>query len=179
MTVISDSRSAFYPKPPESPVVFYRIGKLADGTLTRTPVIEVDLSPGGQMPLLLFTRISESPEKLKVQVLNDDLQTFPGGSFRILNYEPSECGALIANKPTVIPAGGDKIIEPKPEEGQKAVFFQLYRLGKDDRKLVYSNNWGFSPGVRTLVVVTPAVPPSKQSMVRRITEPVSTITESP
>ncbi len=179
VSVVSDSRSDFFTVPPSNPVVFYRVEKLADGSLKRVPVAQADLTAGGSLPLLIFSVDHASPEKLLVDVLKDDLKTFPAGAFRILNRDQFQLGALFANQPSIIPASGDLVIEPKSDTGRTTIFFQLYRIQKNDRHLLYSNNWALVPGLRTLVVVTPAIPPQTQANVRRIGESASLPSEAP
>ncbi len=177
--IFADSRSVFYKVPPANPVVFYRVEDLADGTQKRVPVIQADLSAGGMLPLLLFSKDPQLPGGLKVEVLKDDLKAFPAGSFRILNREPVQLGAYFANKPTIVPAASEVVIAPTPQEGRTTVFFQLFRLGSGGRQLAYSNNWAVFPDARTMVVVAAAEPPSKQPSVRRITESVGLLSEPP
>lgn len=178
VSVVSDSRSDFYTAPQSNPVVFYRVEKLADGSLNRLPVAQADLTAGGSLPLLIFSADPATPEKLRVDVLKDDLKTFPAGTFRILNRDQFQLGALFANQPSIIPASGDLVIEPKSDAGRTTIFFQLYRMQKNDRHLLYSNNWALVPGLRTMVVVTPAIPPQTQANVRRIGESASLATEA-
>lgn len=178
VSIVSDSRSDFYTVPQSNPVVFYRVEKLADGSLKRLPVAQADLTAGGSLPLLIFSTDPATPEKLRVDVIKDDLKTFPAGTFRILNRDQFQLGALFANQPTIIPASGDLVIEPKSETGRTTIIFQLYRLQKNDRHLLYSNNWALVSGLRTLVVVTPAIPPQTQANVRRIGESVSPPSEA-
>ncbi len=178
VSIVSDSRSDFYTAPQANPVVFYRVEKLPDGSLKRLPVAQADLSAGGSLPLLIFSADPAAQDKLRVDVLTDDLKTFPSGTFRILNRDQFELGALFSNQPTVIPAFEERVIEPKPDAGRTTIFFQLYRLEKGSRHLLYSNNWALVPGLRTLVVVTTAIPPQAQPNVRRISESAIQLAES-
>ena len=176
VSIVSDSRSEFYPVPPANPVVFYRVEKLPDATVKRIPVAQADLTSGGPMPLVIFSADPALPGKLRVDVLKDDLKTFPEGSFRILNRDQFELGALVAKQPTIVPASADRVVDFKPGDGQKTVFFQIYRNEKNDHRLLYSNNWALVPGLRTLVVVPPALPPQTRPNVRRIAESASMLT---
>ncbi len=171
--VVSDSRSEFYAAPAANPVVFYRINPGADGTPVKVPVAQADLSSGGSMPLLVFSADPAASDKLRIEVLKDDPGTFPGGSFRILNRSVAELSAVFAKQATAVPAASDRIIEPRPAEGMTTVFFQLLTAARRDRGPIYSNNWAMVPGVRTLVVVTPAVNPQSPPNVRRISESVA------
>lgn len=176
--VFSDSRSVFYTRPAANPLVFYRVEKLPDGTLKRVPVAQADLTDGGLMPLLVFSKDPQAAaDTFRVEVLKDDLKSFPAGSFRIINRERDQLGAYFANKPTMIAPLSEQVIEVAPAEGKTTVFFQLFRMGSGGRQLVSSNNWALIPDLRTLVVVAAALPPATQPSVRRITESVGLLEE--
>lgn len=164
LPVTEDSRSPFLPLPPGASLPFYRIEKLPDGEVRRVPAGAAQLDRGGRLPLLVF-----SPGG-KVDVLDDSLDVFPGGSYRVVNRLSEDLGALLGGSPTKVPAGTNTVIDAAKGQKGTTLFVQLYLLARSPQALVFSNNWAFSPLLRTLVIVVPPVPPSDLPGVRRIVE---------
>ncbi len=166
LPVTEDSRSPFLPRPAGASLAFYRMEKLPDGTAKRIPAGTAEISSGGRLPLLIF-----SPGG-KVEVLDDSLEVFPGGSYRVLNRLNEDLGALLGTSPTKVPANSDKVIDATQQKKGTTLFVQLYLLARSPQTLVFSNNWAFSPILRTMVIVVPPVPPSELPTVRRIVESI-------
>ncbi len=166
LPVTEDSRSPFLLQPVGSSLPFYRMEKLADGTVKRVPAGTAEIAPGGHLPLLVFFPSG------KVEVLDDSLDKFPGGSYRVLNGLNEDLGALLGKSPTSVPANSNKVIDATKEKNGTTLFVQMYLLERSPRTLVFSNNWAFSPLLRTMVIVVPPVPPSELPTVRRIVESI-------
>lgn len=166
LPVTEDSRSPFLPRPAGSSLAFYRMEKLPDGTSKRVPAGTAEISSGGRLPLLIF-----SPSG-KVEVLDDSLEVFPGGSYRVLNRLGEDLGALLGTSPTRVPAYSGKVIDGTGQKKGNTLFVQMYLLARSPQTLVFSNNWAFSPLLRTMVIVVPPVPPSELPTVRRIVESI-------
>jgi hypothetical protein len=174
LPITEDSRSPFLRIPATGQLSFHRLEKLADGTTKRLPLGSVDLSRGGKMPLVLFSMTANNTPK--IEVLDDSLSAFPGGSYRVINRLNEELGALFGKSPVTIPANSDRVIDGNPVRKGNTLFAQLYLISRNPRKLVFSNNWAFNSLSRTLVVVVPPVPPSDLPLVRRIVEAVDMLT---
>lgn len=169
LSVTEDTRSPLFSQPGGTVLDLYRLEKNAESEVKRVPVVSVDLSKGGSLPLLLFSPGEKAPV---VEVLDDSLRVFPAGSYRVLNRLEEEVGALFGKSPTTVPGRSDRVIDGGKERNENTLFVQLYLLARKPQKLVFSNNWAFNASLRTLVVVMPPLPPSDLPVVRRIAEPV-------
>ncbi len=170
--VISDARSVFYPRPKVDRFTLYRLKAQPDGTMARVPAAEVDLGPGGELPLVILSGDSTSSGKLKVEVLNDTIKAFPGGTFRVLNRDKAELGAVLSGKAHRIPPLSEQVIEPRLEQDRRTVFFQLFKFAGGRSTLLYSSNWAVNRELRTMVLVAAPQPPQIEPMVLRIGESI-------
>ena len=170
VSVTSDTRSDFYEIPAANPVIFYKIQKSTNNDIVRIPVAQVDLSPGGALPMVAFSKDSMHADALKLRVLRDDLSAFPIGSFKILNGGLTPMEAVFSGKATALPPASEVIVTPKPEAGKPTLYFQLNRMGTNGVQTIYANNWVYSPSVRTMVVISPASSSGSFPTVRRLGE---------
>lgn len=79
---------------------------------------------------------------------------------------------MLGGSPTKVPANSSKVIDASRTHKGTTLFVQLYLVSRSPRTLVFSNNWAYSPLLRTIIVVIPPVPPSELPTVRRIVESV-------
>ncbi len=173
LSITEDSRSQFFVQPGGTTLSLYRLTKNTDGEVKRQPVVSVELTKGGRLPLLLFSPGKTAPV---VEVLDDSLATFPAGSYRVLNRLGEEIRTLFGKSPATVPGRSDRVIDGEKDRNGNTLFVQIHLAGKNPPKLVFSNNWAFGAGLRTMVVVMPPVAPSNLPAVRRIAEPVEMIT---
>jgi len=167
-----DFRSPFYQRPKGQTLELYRLEAQPDGTNVRKPVATTSIPGGMKFPLVLLVK---NPSGIVAQILDDGPETMPGGAYRVLNRLDYDVGLLAGKDPTVVRGLSDLVIAGKPGGEGRTIFIQLFRLGGSERKLLFSNNWAFSNQVRTLVVVTPPLPPSELPVVRRIVEPLDAL----
>lgn len=176
ISVVEDTRSDFYELPAGDKVTFYKVTQGADTSVVRTPVADAVLTGGGRLPLLIFSASTGGSGSYKVEVLPDDLSSFPAGTYRVLNRTGIPLGCLLAGSPTVVPPDGSALLEKKPAEGMRTLFFQVYPVGGKSSQPLYSNNWAWNAALRTLVVAAPPVPPSTFPVIRRIVDSVEMLT---
>lgn len=169
LPILEDTRSPFFPLAASREMEFYRIEKLQDGTLLRIPVAKAALPLGARVLLFVF---SSGPSKnIVVEAMDESLAAFPGGSYRFLNRTEQRLEARVREQKMVIPEGGTSLLS-SGGTGTTA-FVQLLESGPQRPRILLSNNWAFSAETRTLVVVTPPIPPSSIPIVRRIGEPIA------
>lgn len=167
--VTEDARSEFYPLPAGPSVEFYRMEKAADGSDLRIPVAKAVVPSAAKLLLFVFSR--GGAKSTIVESFDDSLAAFPGGSYRVLNRLDQAVEAKVKEQKMAIPARGDAVMDARGPGPTR--FVQMFVSAKPKPRLILSNNWAFYDSVRTLVVVSPSVPPTGTPLVARITEPVS------
>lgn len=173
LPVADDARSDFLAAPADGQLVLLRSSAGADGGLVKTPAYKLNLRQGGPLPLVLFYRGKNGVE---CTVLDDSLLAFPAGSYRALNRIEHEVGLILGKSKATVPAGGDQTLALRGQGAdERTVFARLFLIEGAKSKLVYSNNWGFSEMVRTLVVISSSEQPAGLPQVRRIVEPVDLV----
>lgn len=163
-----DYRSPFYLRPRGNELRFYRIEKGADGTEQRIPVVEAVIPEGMKYPLVVF---SPAGDGLSANVIDDGLEAFPGGTYRVFNRLDYEVGLIVGKERSLADKGSVVLLRGVPEEGRRVLLVQILRKKGQDVPLLFSNKWAFNPQLRTMVLITPPLPPSTFPVVRRIVEP--------
>lgn len=180
VSIIADTPSPFYKLPTNGVIDFYRIQSGPDGKPQRIPVAQGNVALAGPLPLLIFSKTGADDQKLRVEAVKDDLQSFPLGTFLAIN----RCSNLLVinmnSKEVTLAPNSVTVLTPPPlEPGRRTVMFQIYGLDGSTKNLLYSNNWAFSTAARTMLVINPAVPPATQPSVSRVGEGIDALMEIP
>lgn len=152
--IMPDGRSVFYPYRGSAVVEFFRPTIGADGKPQRQVVATADLKPGGKWPLLIFLKKPGEGESYVVKVIPEDLRSFPAGSFRFLNFTHKPISAALAGESVKIQPLTDRLMEKKPAPGRSTLLCQVLNETSGKWKVLYSNNWAYSPMARTLVIAS-------------------------
>lgn len=176
VTLTQDAPSGFYELPAGGNLAFYRLATNPDGGTARQPVASVKVAGAG-LQFLVIVSVG-GPGVLSAEVLADDLQTFPAGSYRFLNRTDAPLTCILAGTSSVIAAHSVELLKAKSGEGTRTVFLQVLAQKGKDRVVLYSNNWAWSPLIRTMIVAAPPVPPATTPSIRRIGESVEKLSPS-
>lgn len=164
-------RSGFYQLPTEQETSFYRIETAKDGTVIRKPALDVNFSQAGALPLVMIGSAREnSGHKLEATVVRDDLDAFPMGTFRIVNFTDVPLEAVVDGVPSKVTARSDVVVEAIKSLDKPTVYFQLMLNHAGRRDLVFASNWSHSGAMRIMVLMYPPRPPAKMPAVLRVGE---------
>jgi len=166
-----DFRSPFYQRPEGGSLHLYTMEEKADGTMHCLPVLTVALPEQMKFPLVVIFKAGST---LAARLLDDGEQAFPGGAYRILNQLDHDIGVALGKSRKLVRRGEDELLADEGGE-QRTRQVQLFRSQGDHTVLLFSNNWAFSEFIRTLVLVTPSSGETGFPSVRRIVEPVNTL----
>jgi hypothetical protein len=170
ISVMSDSRSLFYDYRGPSEITFYQNIPGADGTPRPTAVCSAELKDAGDWPLLIFSKEAGTPEKFKIRVIPDDLQAFPPGSFRFVNYTTLQPTAKVGSKSVTLAPDEITTIKEQPSGDNRTLFVSVLQPGSKTQPILYSNNWAYYPGQRTMVFIVPESNRTGYCQVQRMTE---------
>ncbi|MGF1483621.1 MAG: hypothetical protein ACFBZ8_04585 [Opitutales bacterium] len=126
-------------------------------TTEPSPIARVTLPKDADRFLLLFSERDEPTEdglEYAVTVFNDTKETFPIGSYRIINLAPIEIGMRFGSFGSVrLKPGRVQVFKPDMEE-RGSVNIQMFKLGpEDDRRPDYSARWFHEPNVRVMLLL--------------------------
>ena len=168
--IYEDLRSPFYDYAGPATITFYRVKTGADGKIERTPAAEADLSGAGSWPLLLFFVVPGGSGNYKVQVIPDDLNSFPAGSFKFANYTDVPISGSLGTQNFELHPTEMQTLLCLPSANTTTVFATVYAQTAQGKITVYTNNWALQPLMRTLVFVRKGSDSSTGFVARRIVE---------
>jgi len=91
-----------------------------------------------------------------VDVLPDDLVTFPLGSYRIFNRSPLPVKVVLSNQSADVAPNETRVLMYLPPAGGGSVSAQIYTSANSTRRLIYANTWGDDNNHRTDILVSPS-----------------------
>jgi hypothetical protein len=176
VTITQDARSGFFLRPKGDDLELFQNTTLPDGSRKKTPVLRVSLKPGGELPLLIFSPPIEGRQAPAIEVLDDSIEEFPAGSYRVLNRLKAGVGIIAGQERGEVDANGQKVFSPRIAAPARTILFQAFVNTPQGPQMIFSNNWAFSELLRTLVIVA-APPDSHQELpvFRRIVEPADVL----
>ncbi|MGE9290143.1 MAG: hypothetical protein ACQKBT_04080, partial [Puniceicoccales bacterium] len=153
---------AFYKGPFDytgpNPMVFYKKVPAADGTIQIVPVASVPIDPALTDVFLLFLKgsaaASEAPHPpLRIVSMNNQLDEFPKGGYRIYNLSDYEVGGIFSDQRFTIPANSSKTIDLN---GTDHVDVRIHFSTKVDGEWISQINtrWRHDEQTRNIVFVT-------------------------
>lgn len=170
VATFQDTRSIFYKYTGPAQMILYRVLTGTDGRIVRVPVVTANLQDAGPWPLLILFTGTGAPPTYTVQVLPDDLKSFPPGSYKFANYTNGPISGALGTQSFQLQPGGIQLLRGRPVPPLTTMFAAVYVGAGGDRTPVYTNNWAFEPLMRTLVFVKQSSDSSSGIVARRIIE---------
>lgn len=170
VVIYQDTRSVFYKYAGPAQIVFYRIVTGSGGSIVRVPAAQANLEGAGPWPLLLFFKTPGSPGKYTVDVLPDDLKSFPPGTYKFANFTYGPVSGKLGAQSFQLQSRDIRLLRGQTEPGRTTLFAEIDTDGPDGKTPVYTNNWAFQPQMRTLVFVKQSTDSSTGIVARRIIE---------
>jgi hypothetical protein len=166
----SDGRSVFYDYKGPSLLIFYKYVDGPEGKQVQVPVAQADLRDVGAWALLIFFKDPKNPDLYQVQVLADDLQAFPAGTYRYVNFGSVPMKIRIGDQQANLVPSAVKNFLVKPKGDMRVLQTTVSYDQPEGNVLAYSNNWAFFPTMRSLIFIcsNPDRPGSYQ--VKRLAE---------
>lgn len=158
----SSIRSIDYDYQASENIIFYGDRKTPEGApqpeaIATLPKVEKGTEkPIGRL-LLIFNKARKpqlNDPKYSVLVVEDNLDGFPLGSFKFVNFTKTKIAVLLGEQNIILEKSATKVVsEPPPEKGDVTIKLAYYT--NDGRwKRFYTNGWGHSADLRTLVFLT-------------------------
>ncbi len=148
-------RSILYSGKGTGKLVFYTISTGPDGKQVDTTVAQADISEAGTLALLTFSPDPGAPGRYQVEVLPDDLTTFPLGSYRVVNRSTLPVTVKLGEQSAdVAPNETHLIVYPPPPKGT-CILASVYTSGTNSPKLIYGDTWAYKDNYRTEILVKP------------------------
>jgi hypothetical protein len=154
-----------------SPMVLFRVVTGKDGKPTQVPVLSVDLSQAGKLPLLIFLKGSKGANQPLVQVLREDPQSFPASIYRIVNDTTNSLLVEFDGNPLGVPPLS--IRDQKANAGIISLGIKVKDVSGDYG--VMSGNIGMLPTRRSLILAVPAANSNQHISIQNITETVPSL----
>ena len=158
----STLRSIDYDYDLDQRIVFYgdrtnAVGLPVPEAIATLPYSPEELPAKADRLLLIFHKIAnnsgENPS-YNVLVIEDKLESFPLGSFKFINFIDSSIAVMLGQENFIINEKKEKVIEiAAPDIGDLTI--KLASLNEDGNwENFYSNGWGHSNDLRTIVFLT-------------------------
>lgn len=146
------ARSTFYEAPFGIPMEVYRILPPLEGeSEPQREVLGLITWPNTEGPHLLL--ISKRGERYSFSVVPDDFDSFPFGTFRVINGSSKTVLVKAGDTMVRLASGESEVLAPDLDKEVRGVLFQV-AAHVDEPRLVYSNLWSRSKTLRTLVFIT-------------------------
>lgn len=143
-------------------IVFYGDRTNAEGlpvpeAIATLPYSAEELAAKADRLMLIFHKIANNPTEnpsYNVLVIEDKLESFPLGSFKFINFIDSSIAVMLGQENFIINEKKEKVIEiAAPDIGDLTI--KLASLNEDGNwENFYSNGWGHSNDLRTIVFLT-------------------------
>lgn len=147
-----------------NPLVFFREASGADGRKTYLPVVSVNLSGAGSLPLLIFHKPAAPSAPPVLTVYPEDTASFPAGTVRILNEGTTPLAAKVGGKPLAVPPKAFK-----DQGGMQDVFeVGISSSGPKGEELLFNSNVGIMPRARIVFLVGPVPKDGSPVMVQKL-----------
>jgi hypothetical protein len=170
VSIYQDTRSVFYKYAGPAQILFYRIVTGSDGNIVRVPAAQANLEGEGPWPLLIFFKTPGSPGKYTVDVLPDDLKSFPPGTYKFANFTNGPVSGKLGAQSFQLQSRDIRLLRGQTEPGRTTLFAEIDTDGPGGETPVYTNNWAFQLQMRTLVFVKQSNDTSTGIVARRIIE---------
>lgn len=155
ISITDGYRSLLYDGKGTGKLVFYTISIGPDGKQVDTTVAQADIGNAGTLALLTFSPDPGTPGHYQVEVLPDDLTTFPLGSYRVVNRSPLPITVKLGAQTTdVAPDETRLIVYPPPPKGA-CILASVYTDGTGSHRLLYADTWAYKTNYRTEILVSP------------------------
>lgn len=164
LTIMPGMRSAPLGYSGSSPLVFFRQVPGTDGRITNQPVVAVNLSGTGSLPLLVFHKPVAANVPPVVTVYPEDGAAFPSGTVRILNEGTVPLVAKVDGKPLQIAPRSSK----DQSASQDVFTVEISSVVAGREQLLFNANVGMVPGRRILFLVGPAPKEGAPVIVQRL-----------
>lgn len=176
LRISSAFRSPKYEYTGLNPFVIYTKKSAPNGESLKVPVASVSIDPELKDVLLLFvqqrsTEAGESAQsKYTILVMNESLNTFPFGSYRIFNFSERDVGGILGDSKFILPPKSQKVITPSVENH---LSMQVHFSKKQDEQWVPEVNtrWNYEENARRIVFI------SEDTSSRRSKIKIKTISE--
>ena len=178
---VSDGfRSIIYKGTGAGLLTFYTISKGPDGKQVDTTVAQADVSRAGTLALLTFSPDPATPGHYIVEVLPDDLITFPLGSYRIVNRTPQMVKVTLGPKSVnVAPHATQLVVYPLPT-GTPTLVAKVYTASSDNiLKPIYADTWGYNGQFRTDILISQREGPDHFLAVARLLDNPTVLLSKP
>lgn len=156
VVIQEDVRSAFCPYKGPALITFYQVKTGPDGKIQKVFVAQASLERAGPWPLLIFSGDPTRPNACRIQVIPDDLQSFPAGSYEIVDYSDTPMSGAIGSQAFILQPQEIRIIRSRPAGNSTALYASISQEGKAGKTLIYGNNWGYQPDIRTILFIKPS-----------------------
>tara|TARA_R100000027_G_scaffold53229_1_gene42060 strand:- start:51819 stop:52571 length:753 start_codon:yes stop_codon:yes gene_type:complete len=132
---------------------FYQKRKNKKGEWIQNPVASVDFSQSTiESPLLLFyLEKGNGSAKFGARILNDDMEDFPFGSYRVVNLTPASIRGHIGNDVFSLKPGQSTTVTPKKLiSNDRNVVVEIQTPVDGEYKSVSESVWTYHPDGRTI-----------------------------
>lgn len=135
----------------ENPLILFRQVNGTDGKISNQPVLSVDLSRGGKLPLIVFHKGAGPTSPPVVTIYPEDPSAFPGDTFRFMNEGKS---------PLAVRSGGTNLLVPPMDfrdlHGKAGVsVVEIFSISGTNSKILFNSNVGMRAGRRVLMIAGP------------------------
>ena len=154
---ITDSiRSPLYDPKGVGKIVFYKIVTGPDGKPMHIEMAQAQIPKANSLTLLIFSANPATPGTYNVDVLPDDLVTFPLGSYRIFNRSTLPVKVVLGNQGASVAPNKIRVLMYQPPAGGGSVPVRIYTPTNNTPRLIYANTWGDDNNHRTDILVNPS-----------------------
>lgn len=148
----------------EGPLVFYRNTANSEGSISRQVLARVEIAPEWENILIvIMPQRAGAPDGFATFVVNDDADSFPVNSMRLVNFSGSDLAWLMDKHRERVPVHGSATVTVNVDR-PRMVPMRLAALDADNNewKQTYATSLPFRGNQRFLCVVLPAGPNSSR-----------------
>lgn len=150
----------------ENPLILFRQVNGTDGKISNQPVLSVDLSRGGKLPLIVFHKGAGPTSPPVVTIYPEDPSAFPGDTFRFMNEGKS---------PLAVRSGGTNLLVPPMDyrdlHGKPGVsVVEISSVSGTNAKVIFNSNVGLMAGRRILMIAATPQTPGAPIIVQRLND---------
>ena len=156
VSITNSLRSILYDPKGAEKIVFYKIVTGPDGKKMHVDVAQAQIPRVNSLTLLVFSADPATPGTYDVDVLPDDLVTFPLGSYRIFNRSTLPVKVVLGNQGASVAPNKIRVLMYQPPAGGGSVPVRIYTPTNNTPRLIYANTWGDDNNHRTDILVNPS-----------------------
>jgi hypothetical protein len=114
----------------------------------------VDVKKYGVSPLLIFTKNPDNENGFSVDILPNDIKSFPPSSCLVINYTAAEIYTSIDGEIQKTAPNSKQVFKVKNLGGEIPISIKMAAMRGEKSALIYASNWGLTPLHRVIMVIT-------------------------